>query len=222
MTTIDPPHTIQHAKENGAIVMKPKEKFFKLIEKSGFPTRRARFCCQVLKEYKVLDVAVQGIRVSESTDRAKRYKEPQICRMYNKKDHVNVFLPILNWTDNDIIEFVNQEKIELHSLYYNKDGVFDVNRRLGCSCCPLQSQRKLKEDFLNHPKMVCAYIKHGLIWWNNKPNTSSHKKFYSVYDLFFHNVFCESYQDYLYKTEGMFGHLDCKQFLEDYFKIDLP
>lgn len=36
--------------------------FFELIEKKGFPTRRARFCCEDLKEYKVLDNSIQGIR----------------------------------------------------------------------------------------------------------------------------------------------------------------
>lgn len=48
----------------------PKERFFDIIARKGFPTRRARFCCEVLKEYKILDSAIQGIRRSESTKRA--------------------------------------------------------------------------------------------------------------------------------------------------------
>lgn len=92
-TTIDPAGTINHAKEMGAEILQPKQTFFQLIKRKGFPTRRARFCCSELKEYKVLDKAIQGIRTSESAARAKRYQEPQICRFYgSKKNHVQVFL----------------------------------------------------------------------------------------------------------------------------------
>ena len=49
-TTIDPPGTIKHVRENGVEVVKPDETFFQLIEKQGFPTMRARFCCDVQKE----------------------------------------------------------------------------------------------------------------------------------------------------------------------------
>lgn len=83
-TTIDPPGTVQHCKDNGVEVVMPKERFLDIIARKGFPTRRARFCCEVLKEYKILDNAVQGIRRSESTKRSKNYaeNEPIICRNY--------------------------------------------------------------------------------------------------------------------------------------------
>lgn len=222
-TTIDPPHTIEHARSVGAEVIKPKEGFFKLIESRGFPTRRARFCCSVLKEYKLLDVAVQGIRRSESTKRKERYKEPTICRIYgSKKNHVEVFLPILDWTDKDVEEFIKEQHIQCHPLYYDELGNFHVERRLGCMCCPLQSQRKLRLDFEAHPRMVSAYIRAGKKWFDTHPNTSSRKKFGTIYDLFFHNVFCKSYKDYRYKTDGgLFERLDCKKFLEEHFKINL-
>ena len=57
-TTIDPPYTVQHCKDNGVEVVMPKERFFDIITRKGIPTRRARFCCEVLKEYKILDNAV--------------------------------------------------------------------------------------------------------------------------------------------------------------------
>lgn len=104
-TTIDPPGTIRHVRENNVEIVRPKETFLQLIERKGFPTRRARFCCQVLKEYKIMDIAIQGIRRSESSKRAKLYKEPTLCRIYNnnKANHVEVILPILDWTDNDVV-----------------------------------------------------------------------------------------------------------------------
>ncbi len=77
-TTIDPPGTIKHCKSKGVEILKPTINFFDLVKKKGVPTRRARFCCEVLKEYKVLDRAIQGIRRSESVKRAKRYNEPEI------------------------------------------------------------------------------------------------------------------------------------------------
>lgn len=221
-TGIDPAGTIQHARSVGAIVLKPKMPFFRIIEKKGYPTRRARFCCSILKEYKVLEVSVQGIRTTESKARAERYKEPQICRMYNKKDHVQVFLPLLDWNDEDIKQFIEAEGIRCHPHYYDDEGNFHVERRLGCMCCPLQSIKKLKADFKVNPLMVKAYIRHGKKWWDNHPNATSHNNFQSIYDLFFHNIFCYSYNDYMYKTTGIFGRLDTKTFMEDYFSIDLP
>ena len=71
-TTIDPPGTIAHCKSKGVEVLAPTMSFFELVKKKGCPTRRARFCCEVLKEYKVLDRAIQGIRRSESKARTKR------------------------------------------------------------------------------------------------------------------------------------------------------
>ena len=53
-TTIDPPGTIAHAKENGAEVLQPKARFFELVAKNGAPNRFSRHCCRYLKEYKVI------------------------------------------------------------------------------------------------------------------------------------------------------------------------
>ena len=72
-TTIDPPGTIKHCMENGVEVMRRKS-FAQVIQAKGFPNFLRRFCCAELKEYKVLDRSVQGIRRSESTKRAKRSK----------------------------------------------------------------------------------------------------------------------------------------------------
>ena len=117
-TTIDPPQTIAHAREMGAEVVRPKKTFFQLISEKGFPTRVSRWCCSVLKEYKVCDRAIQGIRRSESTKRAERYKEPEVCRVYSAKEKVKVYLPILEWTDQDVAEFIKERNIKCHPLYY--------------------------------------------------------------------------------------------------------
>lgn len=44
-TTIDPPGTVAHAREMGAEVIMPKESFFEIVAKRGYPSRYVRFCC---------------------------------------------------------------------------------------------------------------------------------------------------------------------------------
>ena len=111
-TTIDPPKTIAHAREMGAEVVRPKKTFFQLVSEKGFPSRFARFCCSALKEYKICDRAIQGIRRVESRKRAENYKEPEVCRVYSAKEKVKVYLPILEWTDEDVAEFIKERNIK--------------------------------------------------------------------------------------------------------------
>lgn len=224
-TTIDPPGTVAHCRAAGAEVIRPQKTFFRLLSEHGFPTMRARFCCSYLKEYKIMDTAVQGIRRSESVKRAARYKEPIICRTYGSKaNHVNVILPILDWTDDDITEFVGAHGIKCHPLYYDEAGRFHAERRLGCLGCPLKSDRGLS-DFRKYPKLVRCWLKAGNEWWQRprkrKTGLGCREKFGNVYNLFVHNVFFDSYDAFNSTQNGLFGKQDCKAFLEDYFKLDL-
>lgn len=220
-TTIDPPGTIKHCREKGVEILHPKISFMDLVEKKGIPTRRARFCCSELKEYKVLDRAIQGIRRCESTKRAKRYSEPEICRVYSKSERVKLYLPILDWTDRDVERFIKERGITCHPLYYDEQGNFHVERRLGCIGCPLQSDNGVK-DYLKYPKLLKRLIKSVQKWFDTHPNAKSHKKFGNAYNIVFHDLFCDSYADYLTKTEpDLWGEqLDVKQFLLDFFKIE--
>lgn len=222
-TTIDPPGTIRHVRENNVEIVRPKETFLQLIERKGFPTRRARFCCQVLKEYKIMDIAIQGIRRSESSKRTKLYKEPTLCRIYNnnKVNHVEIILPILDWTDNDVVEFITERGIKLHPLYYT-DGKVDVKRRLGCMGCPLSKDRGL-EEFKRYPNLVKAWLRAGVKWWKNHPNIKTRKNYRSIYEVFVGDLFFKSYEDTMRSIRGeLFNNpIDCKKFLEEYFKINL-
>ena len=220
-TTIDPPGTIKHCKEKGVEVLPPKESFFSLVERKGIPTRRARFCCEVLKEYKVLDRAVQGIRRSESKAREERYQEPEICRVYGKGKKVKVYLPLLDWTDEDVERFIAEQSIQCHPLYYDDQGVFHVERRLGCIGCPMQSDNG-KTGYRRHPKLLKRLLKAVRVFLDTHPNCSSKRKFAdNEYNLVFHNLFCESYDEYeSYVTPDLWGKkVDTKKFLEEYFNI---
>lgn len=221
-TTIDPPGTIKHCKEKGVEVIHPKISFMGLVSKKGIPTRRARFCCSELKEYKVLDRSIQGIRRSESNARKERYKEPEICSVYGKDKKVKVYLPLLDWTDEDVARFVAERNIKCHPLYYDEQGVFHVERRLGCIGCPMKSDNG-KGDFKRYPKMLKALIRSAQKFLDTHPNCSSLRRFGNAYNLVFNDLFCDSYDDYVMKTSVDLwgGQLDTKQFLEEYFKIEL-
>ena len=224
-TTIDPPYTIKHCKDNGVKIINPKQTFFQLIQQQGNPTRYRRFCCSQLKEYKIHDRSIQGIRRSESYKRAERYKEPEYCRTYSKKEKVRIYLPILEWSNEDVEQFIKQRNIKCHPLYYNESGEFDVKKRLGCIGCPLASKNKRRQEFMQYPKMLKLWIKNNDIYLKNHTNTKVYQYCNgNAYNEMLFELFFDRRKDYLNAISGgMFPELkiDSKQFLEDYFNIDL-
>lgn len=223
-TSIDIPGTIAHCKSKGVEVLAPTMNFFDLVKKKGMPSRFARFCCEVLKEYKVLDRAVQGVRRAESIKRAKRYKEPEVCRTYPKGQKARIYLPILEWTDDNVAEFIKERGIKCHPLYYDDKGEFHVERRLGCIGCPLASQSKRIEQYKQYPKILKRSIECEQEFIKTHWNRGVAARFKDAIHRMYANLFCSSYEDYLNKIGGgMFPELaiDPKSFMEEYFKIDL-
>lgn len=185
-----------------------------------------RFCCSELKEYKILDRAIQGIRRSESTKRALRYKEPEYCRVYNKNSKVKIYLPILEWTDDDVAEFIAERGIKCAPIYYDEHGNFHVERRLGCIGCPLASDNG-KLSFFEYPKMLKLWIKNAQVFLDTHPKTKTHKLFggnaYHMicYRLFYADKSIQQYQTMI--SGGLFPEeaIDPKTEMEKYFNIDL-
>ena len=221
-TTIDPKGTIAHAREMGAEVIRPKKTFFQLVSEKGFPSRFARFCCSALKEYKICDRAIQGIRRSESRKRAENYKEPEICRVYSAKEKVKVYLPILEWTDQDVEEFIKERNIKCHPLYYS-GGQFDVTKRLGCIGCPLQSRKKRIQEFMENPKLLKAWIRAGQKRFKSEAyqNGDSKYHFKDAFEVMGYQLYCENIDEFKEKTYTLFGEFDWKEFLEKEFNIDM-
>ena len=221
-TTIDPAGSIAHAREMGAEVIRPKKTFFQLVSEHGYPSRYARFCCSFLKEYKVCDRAIQGIRRSESRNRAERYKEPEMCRVYSTKEKVKVYLPILEWTDQDVAEFIKERNIKCHPLYY-REGQFDVTKRLGCVGCPLQSRKKRIQEFKDNPKMLKAWIRAGQKYFlsDKYQKGKSYFKFKDAFESMGYQLYCDNIEQFKEKTYGMFGDFDWKEYLQKEFKIDM-
>jgi len=221
-TTIDPPGTITHVLSKGAEVIQPKMTFGQMMAKKGFPSRRCRFCCEVLKEYKVLDFAAIGVRREESKRRSERYQEPEVCRVFHNKQKCRHYYPLLNWTLDDVVDFLCDKNIVCHPLYYREDGTFDPSVRLGCMCCPLASKKKRLAEFVKWPNMVKLYCSSGQTYRENHPNSPNIKMFPTVYDWFIFSVFYDNYEQYKKQFCGsVFGinNLDAKFYLEQYFNI---
>lgn len=224
-TTIDPVGTVKHCKENGCEIVRPKNgiTFFKLVEQIGFPNRHKRFCCKHLKEYKILDMAIIGVRKSESRKRAERYKEPIGCRFYgSKKEHVQAIYPILEWSDKDVAEFIKERGIKCHPLYYDEQGNFHVERRLGCIGCPLMSKNKRKQHFKENKGMLKAWLLWGGRSFMRRKLKNKHLLFSDVYEWFTFELFYENVDDFRNSKKSIFGDsVDYRKFLEDYFGVDL-
>ena len=222
-TTIDPPGTIKHALDNGVEVMLPKKTFLELISKSGYPSRQTRFCCRHLKEYKVLDYAVIGVRRDESPKRAERYVEPEQCRVYSKNVKSRQYMPILEWTAQDVSDFISDRGVVCHPLYYDDSGCFHVERRLGCIGCPLAYKKHREKEFLRYPGFVKLYLRGGQRFWDSHPDSGQRKYFKDVYEWFTMQLYCDTMAEFKAKFgPTMFdGGIDCKRFLEERFGIRL-
>ena len=220
-TTIDPPGTIKHCKDMGVEIMQPKKSFFQLIEQNGLPTRFSRFCCRYLKEYKVLDKAIIGVRREESRQRAERYKEPTRCRLYNKNEYVEQIMPILEWTTQDVAEFLQDRKIKCAPVYYDECGNFHPERRLGCLGCPLAGRRTRLETLKKYPNIVRQYCNRQRKYRKEHPQVKAVTKYFNnEYEQVFRDLFCATQQEFVLYQKSLFA-MDFKAFLENYFNIKL-
>ena len=220
-TTIDPPGTIKHATDNGAEVIRPKKGFFDIVRMAGYPTRYSRICCKILKEYKISNKVVIGVRRAESAKRAKRYKEPTQCRIFRGGQKVEQIFPILEWSDDDVLQFILDRNIQLHPLYYKEDGTIDIKRRLGCMGCPLASEKHRLAEFKKNPKLLRAWIRAGQQFIDNRPDLKAAKLHSDGYEYFFNNLHLKTLADLNEYNNGFFGKPNYKQLLEDYFGCDL-
>jgi phosphoadenosine phosphosulfate reductase len=201
--------------------------FRQVLANRGMPSRWRRFCCEVLKEYKVLDYAVVGVRRDESRARKDRYKEPETCRVYNKTKGIKSrqYLPILDWTKDDVAAFLNERGVRCHPLYYDDGGVFHPERRLGCMCCPLQSKKKRIAEFKRFPRMARFYIRGIKEYIATHPNGKMVQKTGgNAYDWFTSQVFCDGWGEFVERfgrSELFDDKIDTKKYLENEFNIEL-
>lgn len=226
-TTIDPPGTIKHAQEMCCEIRQPQggKRFFELVAKRGYPSRFVRFCCAELKEYKILDKCVLGVRKEESRQRDERYKEPTRCLYYGRakttENHVEGIYPILEWTTQDVADFIKDRGIKCAPIYYDEQGKFHPERRLGCMACPLAYKTKRIEEFKKYPGLVKAWLNAGRKFLESHPDGKIAQNYHGdVYEYFTRCLFYDSDAE-MRKYDGMFGLPDYKAFLERQFNIKL-
>ena len=185
-TTVDPPELVEFIKTYypGVEIHRPKISMFRLIPKKQMPpTRRVRYCCEVLKEYGGSGrLVVTGIRRQESSKRSKR-QMVESCYKDKTKRYLH---PIIDWSEKDVWDFIHQQGLKYCRLY--DEGY----KRIGCIMCPLQTKRGILRDAERYPKFYKAYllafknmIKHRIAsglncnwktpeevmdWWINEPN----------------------------------------------------
>lgn len=224
-TSIDPPGTLKHCREMGAEIIAPKMRFEDILATHGYPNRFRRFCCSTLKEYKVLDRAILGIRREESIKRVARYKEPEVCRLYPHKEKVRQYLPILEWTLEDVDRFIGERGIRCAPVYYDAEGRFHPERRLGCLCCPLMSRHARLLDFSRYPNMLKLYLRGGQRWFRDKPWLKQAQEYKGdVYEYLFCELFFDTsavYRSYCESPLFPDSRVDAKRYMEGYFGIDL-
>lgn len=180
----------------------PKESFFELMPKKLMPpTRRVRYCCEVLKEHGGEGrIVITGVRHAESTKRANNRKtleanaytknkimlmndNEEIRRQFEScvKKGKHIINPIITWTDEDVWEFIKKYNLPYCELY---DQGWD---RLGCIGCPLNKnagkelddEPKFKE---NYKKAIYRMLenrkKKGKDFWNT-PNEETVEEVYN-------------------------------------------
>ena len=144
-----------------------------LIQKKLMPpTRLMRYCCDALKEGGGKDRFIAtGVRWAESTARKRRgglevlTSKPQsklilsndndedrrlfeTCQLKGKR----VVNPIIDWKDNEVLDYAAIEKIPMNPLYC--EGF----HRVGCVGCPMASKARTME-FTRYPRIKAAYIR---------------------------------------------------------------
>ena len=177
LTTLDPPELVRFIKRNypDVIIDRPKRTFLQLCKDKGMlPTRVARFCCAELKESSGAGmVTLIGIRRAESSKRAKRNEvelgghkfsgtldqfnrerevEAQCMAKYGKADKI-IVAPIIEWSDNDVWDFIKGSNIEYCKLY--DEGW----KRIGCLFCPMARKSEMRMCKERYPKYKDAIIR---------------------------------------------------------------
>lgn len=214
-TTIDPPGTIEWCRRNGAQIHRSDLSFLDLVEKKGFPTMFRRHCCRYLKEKYISPYLFIGVRSDESVKRTACYGEFGNIYYYSKTVYTNRFLPLLQFTTEDIGALIVDKSIECHPLYYDHQGKFDVKRRLGCIGCPLQGDRG-KMDYLMYPVLLKQVLRRGILFHQRMGRTDHDAALNLVFNLFYSN---HGHERFSQTYEGLFD-TDPYEILGEYFFID--
>ncbi len=146
VSPIDPPQIYQFIKsEYPDVIWKNHAKNFWNIHvmRHGLPTRLIRWCCEIIKESGGDGkIKILGMRKAESLKRSK-----YTC-FGNHGKRGDWLLPILNWENSDIWQYIAERNLKVCSLY--KEGF----NRIGCVLCPFTGKDEIKLSYEKFPKIV--------------------------------------------------------------------
>ena len=131
----------------GTMTDRPKTIWNLIAARKTPPTRLMRYCCAELKENvgDIGDTVLVGVRWAESKGRSNR----KMVSFWMGKTIVS---PIIDWSDEDVWEFLNDIVHAPHCELYDKGFT-----RIGCVGCPLSSNQE--KEFEIYPKYKENYIK---------------------------------------------------------------
>ena len=148
-------HTYKYIKNNypDATIISPDEGFYPFVERTGFvPTRFGRSCCTNQKEMPMIQkldrdskrLFFMGMRKAESQNRSNYNTEWKNHRWGNRE--WQGVLPILEWSDMDVLLYMLLRNIPINYLYTIGYG------RVGCTNCCFRSDYELllNKEFLTH------------------------------------------------------------------------
>jgi len=150
LTTCDPPELVQFVRRQPQVeIHKPAISMWNLIRKKGMPPRRkARYCCEALKECGGAGhVVLTGVRWSESNRRRSR-RMVESCYRDGSKTFLH---PIIDWPTDAVWEYIRDRELSYCSLY---DEGF---KRLGCVLCPMT--RDVERQMARWPQLARAWEK---------------------------------------------------------------
>lgn len=157
---------------------KVKTMFTLIRDHKILPTRLIRYCCADLKEQENKGrLTVTGVRWAESINRKKNQALVSVfgeTKKTKKKGHIiynddndearrmvetcyrtrkTLVNPIIDWTDEDVWEFIKTEHLPYCELY---DCGF---KRLGCIGCPMSTKAEKTRYFERYPKIKENYLR---------------------------------------------------------------
>lgn len=131
------------------IVRNPNKTFLTMVEKRGkFPSPKYRQCTSDLKRGPIQKwirnniadrhiVNCMGLRAAESPARAKLKTLKRDKTMTNSKRTVWTWLPIHDWSDEEVYQYLEDNNLPLHPVY-------NYLNRFSCRVCIFNTPQQLK------------------------------------------------------------------------------
>lgn len=175
-TTVDAPETVRYVRSIPKIQIEyPELTMWQLIVKKRIPpTRLIRYCCSYLKERGgEKRFVATGVRWAESVKRKSQRGGVEVLTTNRENELIlnadndesrkmfencslkgkRVLNPIIDWTDDDIWEFLSYYGCKSNPLY--QCGY----KRIGCIGCPMAGPVRQRWEFECYPKYKENYIR---------------------------------------------------------------